>query len=153
MVKLIMRMAPMTFKSGWTVTFSRLFGPQDSFVRTPFQSNGTIPGSTGFLNPFPDGYSLPNVDFQLFEDAFNEEDTTLEEDISIEDAIDLVEDFTESSGANDASIDLQAIEDIGNDVENIIEGISEAISSSAASVFVGELLLISITIIEVFWFE
>ena len=145
--------APMTLEGGWTVAFSRLFGPQDSFVRTPLQSNGTIPGPTGFLNPFPDGYSLPNVDFQIFEDAFNDEDTTQEENASIEDLIDLVEDFTESSGANDAAIDLQAVEDISEDVENIIEGISEAISSSSTSVGVLGLHVISITIIEVFWFE
>lgn len=150
---LIVLMAPMTLEGGWTVTFSRLFGPQDSFVRTPFQSNGTIPGPTGFLNPFPNGYSLPNVDFQIFEDAFNDEETTPEESASIEDLIDIAEDFTESSGANDASIDLQAVEDISEDVGNIIEGISEAISSSSTSVFVGKLLVISITIIEVFWFE
>ena len=144
--------APMTLEGGWTVAFSRLFGPQDSFVRTPLQSNGTIPGPTGFLNPFPDGYSLPNVDFQIFEDAFSDEDTTQEENASIEDLIDLAEDFTESSGANDA-IDLQAVEDISEDVENIIDGISEAISSSSASVFVIGLHVISISIIEVFWFE
>ena len=102
------------------------------------------------MNPFPDGYSLPNVDFQIFEDAFNDEDTTQEENASIEDLIDLVEDFTESSGANDASIDLQAVEDISEDVGNLLEGISEAISSSSASVFVIGLHVISITIIEVF---
>ena len=101
------------------------------------------------MNPFPDGYSLPNVDFQIFEDAFSDEDTT-QEDASFEDLIDLVEDFTESSGANDASIDLQAVEDISEDIENLIEGISEAISSSSASVFVIGLHVISITIIEVF---
>ena len=102
------------------------------------------------MNPFPVGYSLPNVDFQIFEDAFNDEDTTPEEAASIEDLIDLAEDFTESSGANDASIDLQAVEEISEGVGNIIEGISEAISSSSTSVFVGKLLVISITIIEVF---
>ena len=90
------------------------------------------------------------IDFQIFEDAFNDEETTPEESASIEDLIDIAEDFTESSGANDASIDLQAVEDISEDVGNIIEGISEAISSSSTSVFVGKLLVISITIIEVF---
>lgn len=150
---LIMWMAPMMLAGGWTVAFSRLFGPQDSFIRTPLQSNGTIPGPIGFLNPFPDGYSLPNVDFQIFEDIFNDEDTTQEEDASIEDLIDLAEDFTESSGANDAAIDLQAVEDITEDVENIFDGISEAISSSSTSALVFGLHVISITIIEVFWFE
>ena len=102
------------------------------------------------MNPFPDGYSLPNVDFQIFEDIFNDEDTTQEEDASIEDLIDLAEDFTESSGANDAAIDLQAVEDITEDVENIFDGISEAISSSSTSALVFGLHVISITIIEVF---
>ena len=139
------------------IFFSRLFGPQDSFVRTPFQENGTVPGPSGFSNPFPDGYSLPNVDFQIFEDVFNNEDASLEEDTSLEDFIDdIVADLSESSGSNDVSI--EAVEEITEDIGNIIEetpNFLQSISSSSASVYGYGLLVTSIvfSIIEVFGFE
>ena len=64
-----------------------------------------------------------------------------------------MEDFTESSGSNDVSLNLQAAEDIVEDVGSIIEGISEAISSASVSVSTFGLLFTSMIMIEVFGFE
>ena len=62
-----------------------------------------------------------------------------------------MEDFTESSGSNDVSLNLQAAEDIVEDIGSIIEGISEVVSSASVSTF--GLLFTSIIMIEVFGFE
>ena len=62
-----------------------------------------------------------------------------------------MEDLTESSGSNDVSINLQAAEDIVEDVGSIIEGLSAAISSASVSTF--GLLFTSVIMIEVFGFE